>query len=116
MLGHPSYGKAMMTQRRSIHQGRVLRDIREMRGITQRQLAQALGRSQSFVSKTEAGDRALKADELFLYAEALGFEPEQLVSMIGLAISEAEATARMRQPVTLPEDDRSDHPSARTSP
>ena len=82
-----------MVTKRDILDGRVLRDVRELNGVTQEEVARALGRSQSFVSKSETGERALKVGELFQFAKVLGLEPEQLVSLMREAVDEQEAIA-----------------------
>lgn len=62
--------------------GQCLREAREGRGRTQMQLAEALGRPQSFVSKIESGERSLHFSEVFAYARALEMPAEQLVQLI----------------------------------
>ena len=54
--------------------GTCLRKYREERHLTQRELAEIMGRPQSFVSKTETGERKLSAIELFDYIIALDGE------------------------------------------
>ena len=59
--------------------------LRRMRGnamLTQAQLAQTLGKPQSYVSKIELGERSLQVYELPEYAEALGLTPEEVVSRL----------------------------------
>lgn len=68
--------------------GKVLRGIRERQGITQLTLAMKLGLPQSLVSKIETGTRALKLSEVFLYAEALGYDVNTLMDEVGKAIRE----------------------------
>jgi transcriptional regulator with XRE-family HTH domain len=51
-------------------------------GLTQAELANRLGRPQSFVSKTETGERRLDFVELVDLAEALNIEPKTLVAKI----------------------------------
>lgn len=45
-----------------------LREARKAAGLTQAQVAQALGRPQSFVSKCESGERRVDAVELAVFA------------------------------------------------
>ena len=52
--------------------GRYLKQTRVRQGLTQIQLAEELGRPQSFVSKVESGERSLHLSEVFEYARALG--------------------------------------------
>lgn len=47
---------------------RKLRQARQETGMTQRQVASALGRLQSFVEKCEQGSRRVDAAELFEFA------------------------------------------------
>lgn len=68
--------------------GRVLRSMRERRGITQLALAVRLGLPQSLVSKIETGARALKLSEVFLYAEALDSDVNTLVAEVGKALQD----------------------------
>lgn len=49
-----------------------LRSAREERGITQTEMAQMLGQTQSFVSKVERGERRLDIVELREFCRALG--------------------------------------------
>ena len=51
---------------------RLLKEARESAGITQDQLAERLGESQSFVSKCERGERRLDALELRQFCKAIG--------------------------------------------
>ena len=55
--------------------GSVLRRLRQESGLTQVQVAERLGRTQSMVSKVEAGERALPFVETWFYAEAIGADP-----------------------------------------
>lgn len=50
----------------------LLREIREKANVTQTGLAERLGRSQSFVTKYERGDRRLDAIQLRTICLALG--------------------------------------------
>ena len=50
----------------------LLRRLREEAGLTQVELAERLGRPQSFVSKVEVGERRLDVAELRILTEALG--------------------------------------------
>ncbi len=49
----------------------MLRDLRNEAGITQEELAKALGRPQSYVSKIERGERLIDPVELRRLCEAL---------------------------------------------
>jgi transcriptional regulator with XRE-family HTH domain len=57
-------------------------DARKRAGLTQVQLAQKLGKPQSFVSKYELGERRLDIIEFLDVSDALGIKPEQLLKKI----------------------------------
>lgn len=54
----------------------VLVATRRDSGLTQQQLAQKLGRSQSFVTKIESGERRLDVVEFVEWVSALKADPE----------------------------------------
>ena len=68
----------MLPMQKSIHSVHhkiliaMLRSLREEAGFTQSELAEKLGRSQSFVSKYEAGELQLDLLELRSLCEKLG--------------------------------------------
>lgn len=49
-----------------------LRDARERKGLTQIQVAESLGQTQSFVSKVERGERRIDIVELRAFCRAIG--------------------------------------------
>lgn len=51
--------------------GQNIRRTRKMRKITHQQLAQAIGKSQSAISKYESGEIAVDIDTLYAIADAL---------------------------------------------
>lgn len=53
---------------------------RNAAGITQVELAERLGKPQSFVSKVERGERRLDVIEFCQVAEALGRDPASLLA------------------------------------
>ena len=53
--------------------------VRKAAGITQVELAERLGKPQSFVSKVERGERRLDVIEFCQVAEALGENPATLL-------------------------------------
>ena len=63
--------------------GECLRTVRVAQGVTQIELAGRLDEPQSFVSKVEQGERALRLYEVFWYCEALEVSPESVVRRIG---------------------------------
>lgn len=52
---------------------------RKAAGVTQVELADRLGRPQSFVSKVERGERRVDVIEFCQVAEALGLKPSELL-------------------------------------
>lgn len=60
--------------------------MREGEGLTQVQVAQRLGKPQSYVSKLESSERSLHMSEVFDYADALGIEVETFVGILLVAI------------------------------
>ncbi|WP_038484220.1 helix-turn-helix domain-containing protein [Collimonas arenae] len=57
----------------------VLQGVRHSAGLTQAELAQKLGRGQSYVSKIERGERYLDALEFILWCEACGASPGKII-------------------------------------
>ncbi|MGA0598430.1 helix-turn-helix domain-containing protein [Enterovirga sp. CN4-39] len=57
----------------------LLIQYREQAGFNQAEVAKALGRHQPFVSNLESGQRRLDVVELLDLAEAIGFDPVQLL-------------------------------------
>jgi transcriptional regulator with XRE-family HTH domain len=54
--------------------------LRKAKGLTQTQVAERLGRPQSFVAKYEGGERRLDVIEFLDVADALGADPCQVLS------------------------------------
>jgi transcriptional regulator with XRE-family HTH domain len=50
----------------------LLREVRQRQGLTQVELAERLGETQSFVSKCERGERRLDVAQLRVFCQALG--------------------------------------------
>ena len=59
--------------------GQNIRRTRKMRKITHQQLAQAIGKSQSAISKYESGEIAVDIDTLYAIADALQVHIETLL-------------------------------------
>jgi transcriptional regulator with XRE-family HTH domain len=57
-------------------------EARHLAGVTQVQLADRLGKPQSFISKIERGERRVDALEFCAIAQALGIKPSELMSTI----------------------------------
>lgn len=60
----------------------IFKKIRLSKSITQLQLAELLGRPQSFVSKYESGERKIELSEFFLICNALNEPPSELIKEI----------------------------------
>ena len=60
-----------------------LRDQRGVRRVTQQELAERLGKPQSFVSKIERGDRRLDVVEFVRVAKALGIPLKDAFKALG---------------------------------
>lgn len=53
----------------------LLRDLREGAGITQSEMAETLGNTQTFISKVERGERRIDVVEFVEFCEALEVDP-----------------------------------------
>lgn len=58
----------------------VLKTARKRMGVSQIELAERLGNTQTFVSKCERGERRIDAVELVEFAEALDIAPQELLN------------------------------------
>jgi len=58
---------------------RLLVKARQESGLTQVEVAERLGKPQSFVSKIERGERRLDFPEFIQLADALGVDPEEFI-------------------------------------
>lgn len=61
---------------------RVLRELRKQAGLRQRDVADALGKPQSFVSKYESGDRRLDLLEVRAVARVCGVSLEEVARQL----------------------------------
>lgn len=66
----------------------LLRDMRKKQGITQKELADRLGRPQSFVSKLESGERNIDLIELIDVVKSLDLEASVVILALVLNLSE----------------------------
>ncbi|MBY8821043.1 helix-turn-helix domain-containing protein [Sphingomonas colocasiae] len=66
----------------SLHVTFVLREARKNAGLTQVQLAVALGKPQSFVAKVERGERRIGIVEFIEWANALGIAAVDLFAKV----------------------------------
>jgi transcriptional regulator with XRE-family HTH domain len=65
---------------------RLLCQAREKAGVTQMELAEKLGQSQSFVSKCERGERRLDIIQLRTVCQTLGLTLPEFVEQLELAL------------------------------
>ena len=61
---------------------RVLREAREGAGLSQRQAARKLDRTQAYVSKSETGERRVDVVEMVDFLRAYDQEPESFIRKI----------------------------------
>lgn len=80
MYSNPQRRSDKLTQRLRAEAGRWLRELREKRGLTQRELAQRVGAEYyTFVSQLENGRGRIPPDGYLVWAEALGVQPREFV-------------------------------------
>lgn len=72
---------------------RELRSVRKKTGLTQTDLSNALGETQSFVSKCERGERRLDIIELRAFCIALGTTLPKFAGLLEGALSAEEVKA-----------------------
>lgn len=61
----------------------AVREVRKRRGMTQEQIAELIGSSQSRVAKMEAGDPTVSIDLLVKTLIAMGFSREKIAEVVG---------------------------------
>ena len=61
---------------------KVLKKSREAAGLTQTQLAQKIGETQTFISKCERGERRIDVVELRTFCQAFGVSLKQFVTVL----------------------------------
>jgi transcriptional regulator with XRE-family HTH domain len=76
----------------------LLRETRQTAGLTQVQLAQRLGQSQSFVSKVEVGERRLDLIQLRTICRELGTTLPEFVGQLEERLAGQQAQQQRRQP------------------
>jgi transcriptional regulator with XRE-family HTH domain len=64
----------------------ILRDARLNAGVTQQQLAERLGKPQSYVAKVEGGERRIDVIEFIAFARAIGANPATLFASVSKAV------------------------------
>jgi transcriptional regulator with XRE-family HTH domain len=80
MYTHPQRRSAKLTQKLRGQGGRYLRELREKRGLSQRELAQKVGAEYyTFISQLEHGKGRIPPDRYLVWATALGVEPREFV-------------------------------------
>lgn len=66
----------------SVNLGKWLREKREARGLTMRELGDLLEKPHSFVAKTECGQRRLDVVEFVRYCKILEVDPAEWLQII----------------------------------
>jgi len=80
MYAHPQRRSAKLTQKLRQEAGRWLRELREKRGLSQRELARKVGAEYyTFISQLEHGRGRIPPDRYLVWARALGVEPRRFV-------------------------------------
>jgi transcriptional regulator with XRE-family HTH domain len=78
MYTHPQRRSAKLTQQLRNQAGEWLRELREHRGLSQRQLAHKVGTEyHTFISQVENGRGRIPPDGYLVWANALGIEPRE---------------------------------------
>ena len=75
----------------------LLRQIREEAGFNQTALAQKLGKPQTFVSKSELGERRIDFLETLDFCAACGVSASQFIERLQRCITESEKPRKKRQ-------------------
>src|SRR5262245_60367211 len=80
MYTHPQRRSAKLTRKLRSEAGRWLRELREKRGLSQRDLAQKVGAEYyTFISQLEHGRGRIPPDRYLLWADALAVVPREFV-------------------------------------
>jgi len=80
MYTHPQRRSTKLTQKLRNQAGFWLRELREKRGLSQRDLAERVGAEYyTFISQLENGRGRIPPDRYLVWAEALGVEPRAFV-------------------------------------
>ena len=75
----------------------LLRQIREEAGLNQTALAQKLGKPQTFISKSEIGERRIDFLETLDFCAACGVSAGQFIERLQKGGNEAEKSRKKRQ-------------------
>ena len=76
--------------------GEVIRDARRRAGLSQTELASALGTTQSVVSRWERGHDTPRADTLVAILRACGFEADLVMRSHDTGVDRAQIRAMLR--------------------
>jgi transcriptional regulator with XRE-family HTH domain len=76
----------------------LLRKIREEAGLNQTTLAEKLGKPQTFVSKSELGERRIDLLETLDFCEACGVSGGELIERLGKTSDPSKKRAKRRSP------------------
>src|SRR4051794_13887056 len=80
MYSNPQRRSDKETQKLRSEAGLWLRELREKRGLTQREMAQRVGAEYyTFISQLENGRGRIPPDRYLVWAEALGVQPRAFV-------------------------------------
>jgi transcriptional regulator with XRE-family HTH domain len=80
MYTHPQRRSSKLTQNSRKQAGRWLRELREKRGLSQRELAKKVGAEYyTFISQLENGRGRIPPDRYLVWAKALGVDPAVFV-------------------------------------
>lgn len=63
---------------------RRIRQVRELRGLTQAQLAERSGLNRASIARIENGSAALSLDTLFKLSVSLGVRPDEFLNFVSL--------------------------------
>jgi len=85
MYTHPRPRSSQLTQNLRKQAGRWLRELREKRGLSQRELARKVGAEYyTLISQLENGKGRVPPDRYLVWAKALGVEPPAFVRRLML--------------------------------
>ncbi len=85
--------KSLRTPRQILLQS-LLVEARKAKGLTQAELADALGKPQSFVAKYESGERRIDVVEFVDITAILGVAASNLLAKIEPAVAKTRSTAQ----------------------
>lgn len=81
MARKPSAQKSLFSPRYDAFV-KLLRETRVAAGLSQRQAAKKMDRTQSFISKCESGERRVDVVELVDFLRAYGQKPEEFIKRL----------------------------------